>query len=592
MSVRRAFTFVVAVLGAMLLSSGMPSAGASTSIGTTLSDLSEPSDGQTLAVSPAQLSLVFTVELTQPPGVVLQDSEGNAVATVGAVVAGNDARTWFLPITATLANGSYKVSWKAGVEAAGSFVFSIGTPIDGASDGSAGDDAGGSTTAAGAPATGSSGSSSAQTPKAVNVVARWLAYLSLGALLGGLALIAAAWPDGVEYVLTVRHFRLVWAVALAATVLNVICTRAVVTGESLASSVSPSGWSDLTDTTAGLALLARLVLVVGSAWVAFGPERVVDEATQIPALLGPALAVATFGFTRATDGIDLVLVPAGVLHVVGFAVWFGGLVLLWRVVLAGSGGRDLVDAMRGFGRLANVSMLAVLASGVLLTMRLLGGLGALFDTGYGRLLLLKALLVAGMAYAGVVNRQTVAARIGGHDSMPGRTAYRFRRAIGSEMLAGVLVLGLTGWMVGSVPEGLGASAITGDYTRPTLSVRLDNDDYDVEVGLGPATVGLNDIEINVNSPASGLVEMKLRFDPVDAYVESVVISVTDELQGRGQLVVHDVPLNSAGQWRVTATAQSISGQLGGTQAVFTVGAAPGTVVSTTVPAAAPVSSTG
>ena len=311
---------------------------------------------------------------------------------------------------------------------------------------------------------------------------------------------------------------------------------------------SPSTWNDLTDTTAGLAVLARLVLVVASAWVAFGPERAVDEATQIPALLAPALAVASFGFTRSVEGIDLLLVPAGVLHAIAFAVWFGGLVLLSRVVLAGSGGQDLVDAVRGFGRLATISMIAVLLSGVVLTIKLLGGIGALFDTGFGRLLLLKAVLVAAIGLRGDDQSSGRPPSTG----QPGR-AQRADR-----------VPAPAGDRHGDARRSARARAhrmddrqCAGRARRRRRNRRLSTADEQLQAGerrllrRRRCRSGDGRVErfvITVSQPASGLVEMNIRFDPIDAYVQSIVIPVGDRLDGKGQMIVRNVPLDATGQW--------------------------------------------
>ncbi len=413
------------------------------------------------------------------------------------------------------------------------------------------------------------------------MVARWLSYLSIGTLFGALVVIAIAWDEGVEYVLTVRFLRTIWIIAVLATVLNLACTRAVLTGDSLASSLNPGTWGDLTDDLAGLAMLGRFVLVLASAWVVFGPERVVDEATQIPSLLPPAIAVATFGFTRAVDGVDLLLTPAAVIHVLAFAVWFGGLVLLWRVVLAGSGEQDLVDAVRGFGRLATPALLAVVVSGVLLTARLVGGASNLFTTGYGRLLLFKTLAVAAMAFIGVINRQTVHLRLGQASVMPARTASRLRRALGSEMVAGLVVLGFTGWMVGSVPEGLPASA-AGARVDITQEFELTNaSGLTMVLGIGPQVVGPNDVRITVDEPASGLVELKVRFDPLDAYVASIEIDVVPALTGQGTLVVEGPPFDAPGRWKATVTGRDVDGDLGTLETEFSIAAAPGATVDST-----------
>ena len=90
------------------------------------------------------------------------------------------------------------------------------------------------------------------------------------------------------------------------------------TNESLGSSLSPASWGDLTDNAAGYGRCwPDSCSCWRRGWVIAGPERAVDEATQIPALLPAVLAVATFGFTRAADGLDLFITPAGVIHDAG-----------------------------------------------------------------------------------------------------------------------------------------------------------------------------------------------------------------------------------------------------------------------------------
>lgn len=576
MPLGRALRLIAMVLGVLVVIGARPDPAAST-VAVGLTGDTSPADGETVTASPAQLSLVFTVGLDQAPGIVLQTADSSPVTTVGEVVRGDGAEIWYLPIATPLPAGVYTVTWSEAGGSAGRYTFTVGSVAAGGTATTApaavtGTDPAATTTPTAATA---ATESSPETAKAVNVVARWLSYLAIGSLFGGLLVIALVWGEGVEYVLTLRFLRTTWVVAVLATVLNMACSRAIAAEASLAGSFNPATWTDLTDDLAGLAMLGRFVLVLASAWVVFGPERAVDEATQIPALLAPAVAVVTFGFTRAADGIDLLLTPASIIHVLGFAAWFGGLVILWRVVLAGSGEQDLVDAVRGFGRIATPALLAVVVSGVLLTARLVGGASNLFTTGYGRLLLFKTLGVAAMAFIGVINRQTVQLRLVQAKAMPARTASRLRRALGSEMAAGLVVLGFTGWMVGSVPEGLPESA-GGSSVEITEEFELTNSSgLTVVLGVGPQVVGPNDVRIIVERPASGLVEMQVRLDPLDAYVESIVIDVVPALTGQGTLVVEGPPLNAAGRWKATITGRDVDGDLGTLETEFVVAAAPG-----------------
>ncbi|MEZ5256549.1 MAG: hypothetical protein R2705_06575 [Ilumatobacteraceae bacterium] len=102
----------------------------------------------------------------------------------------------------------------------------------------------------------------------------------------------------------------------------------------------------------------------------------------------------------------------------------------------------------------------------------------------------------------------------------------------------------------------------------------------------PALSGLNTVTITVDKPATGLVTLVVQFDPIDQYVESIVIEAPTTLTGRGELVVEDVPFNAPGRWKVTVTGTGTDGSLGTLESEFTL--APGTTVTTagqsTVPA--------
>ena len=74
--------------------------------------------------------------------------------------------------------------------------------------------------------------------------------------------------------------------------------------------------------------------------------------------------------------------------------------------------------MRRFSRLVGWCLLAVLLSGTYATWVQVGSVGASWRTVYGRVLLAKLLLVAGVVWFGAVNRYTVLPRLDG-DAAPG-----------------------------------------------------------------------------------------------------------------------------------------------------------------------------
>ena len=48
---------------------------------------------------------------------------------------------------------------------------------------------------------------------------RLLSTLAIAVLFGSLVVITAAWPEGVEYLVTIKFLRAVWVIALIGTVL-------------------------------------------------------------------------------------------------------------------------------------------------------------------------------------------------------------------------------------------------------------------------------------------------------------------------------------------------------------------------------------
>ena len=66
----------------------------------------------------------------------------------------------------------------------------------------------------------------------------------------------------------------------------------------------------------------------------------------------PLLAIAAVGLSRTGGDLPAIGVLAGIGHALAAAVWFGGVALVARVVLAGPGDDDLVQAVRGFSRIS------------------------------------------------------------------------------------------------------------------------------------------------------------------------------------------------------------------------------------------------
>ena len=297
---------------------------------------------------------------------------------------------------------------------------------------------------------------------------RVLSIFGIAVVFGSLVLIVAAWPEGPEYVLALRFLRSMWIVGLVGTLIYVAGLSAAVKGESFSSGLNPASWFDLFDAGwPGRFAVLRVVLVIAMAWVVMKPERVIDPTTNMLALGIPALAVVTLGLSRTGGNLAFLGIVASILHVLAMAVWVGGAVLLARVVLAGPGDEDLVHAVRGFNRISNPAIVITLFSGLIQLYRLDGG--ELFSSGHGRVVLLKTVAVAAMVFVGMTARQIANARLNRASELNVRNADRLRRAFATEAGIGLLVIGLSGWLLaldpGKLPDSGGDFDIQEPFSR-------------------------------------------------------------------------------------------------------------------------------
>src|SRR4051794_15397548 len=252
---------VIAVLGALfvgLLLGASPAAAANSLASST------PADGSTVTTSPTSIEMKFNEALGQQNKVAVV-CDGDPF-TVGTPQVGADLLTLTVPLTSSLPKGSCVVGWTVSNQdgtpgGEGSFKFSVAA------------DTATTTTAAVTPTTTATGSTAAPAGNGASSdsggvgdgplgVVRLISTMTIAVLLGSFVLIALAWPEGVEYILTVRFLRINYYLAVASTVVFVICLTSQVTGTSFGSSISPAQWQHLTDTGPGVAALFRLAFTI------------------------------------------------------------------------------------------------------------------------------------------------------------------------------------------------------------------------------------------------------------------------------------------------------------------------------------------
>jgi len=537
---------------------------------------SEPADGTTLATSPTQIVFNFTQEIgelrivslecntepiTLPPPTLSGNSRVMTVEIPEALPRGLCVATWRVSDSDGEPNGSSLISFTVDAEPAASTI-----PADEDSTTLSGGSADGATTAGSTAATTSAAAAETRTVALDRVEAgkgplwlgRVLSTLGIAVVFGALILIAAAWPEGVEYLITVRFLRAAWVLALIGTLLYTSAAAAAVNGSSLGSGFSPGAWLDLLGAGwAGRAALFRLIFVIASAWAAFRPDRVNDPVTQMAALGIPALAVAMIGVGRVDGSLAVVGVLLGIAHALAMAIWVGGVILLTRVVLSGPGDEDLVHAVRGFARVSVIAIVVTIGTGLAQMLRLDGS--DLFGSAHGLWTVLKVVLVAAMVFIGLSARQFAQKRLNRAHELTLPMAGRLRRAFGTEAAIGLVILLASSWLLSLTPANV--SAEPGIDYAISQTILVPEADLDVTIKLTRNSVGNSGLEVTVNSPAEGLTGLEVMLTPPYNTVTGAIVQPVP-LSGAGVATRSEavgLPIIVPGEWLLQINAQTAAG---------------------------------
>lgn len=536
-------TILMTTLVAMLSAFVSPAAADTTLVS------SSPSDGAELTAAPTQIIVVF--DQTVPPNSVVQAVCNQQPAPLGAVQVGADGISLAVPIAGPLpigtCNVTYSVPQADGKVATGGFSFEILDPASGAIGDSGTDPTdGGNLATDPPPVSGPLG------------LARLISYLALAALFGGAMFIALVWPEGVDDMHVPRYLRVSWILALVSTFFVAALSTSLKTGDSVTSTIVPTSWMELVDSTSGAAIVLRFVLVAVSFSIVIRPERLIDPATQLIALAPSGLAVATLALTRSDPDFSVVGTVAGLFHNVSVALWIGGLAILVQAVLVAPGDEDLVHAVRGFTRLAPAFITVAVVSGMIHLYQLDGG--AILASRHGRLIVLKSIGVAGMVYFGMLTRQVVATRLRKAKALTAKLTASLRRAVATEAVIGVLVLALSAWAVATLPDRVTPPGT--DRTKYAYVGDRSGGTFDVQLKVTPAQVGVNAVRIDVYSPESGLTDLTVQFNPPTSNTASVTLNVPLDGAGAARLpLAEGIPFGVAGLWTAVVTGNGPTGPL-------------------------------
>ncbi|WP_405921584.1 copper resistance CopC/CopD family protein [Streptomyces sp. NBC_00122] len=402
------FALVLAALLATLFTAASP---ASAHAALTASD---PKDGAVVATAPAQVTLSFSEQVAMgDDSIRVLDPQGKRVDTgeLRDMCSGNTIR-YGTALHSGLPNGTYTVAWQA-VSAdshpiSGAFTFSVGAP---------------SATAVTLPARQAGGG-----PVGIAYgIARYAAYTGFTVLVGGAAFILLCLRRGAAERPLQKLVVRAWVTLTAAT-LAMLVLRTPYTGSGKFADVFDlDGLKAVLDTKTGASLISRLLLLGAAALfiaVLFGvyarrlqgatTAEEVKDTSDLTFGLGIGGAVVSGGIAatwslseHASTGIQPgIAMPADILHLLAVATWLGGLAALLLSLYKIPGIER--SAVRRFSRVAFVSVLVLVVTGVYQSWRQLGTWSALTGTSYGRLLLLKVGLVTVLVGIAYVSRKWTA----------------------------------------------------------------------------------------------------------------------------------------------------------------------------------------
>lgn len=273
-------------------------------------------------------------------------------------------------------------------------------------------------------------------------------------------------------------------------------------GAPLSGALDPVAWkqalaSSYASTVAGAVVT---LLVALASLVCRGAAA---KALSALALCGVGLSLAASGHASAASPQSLMR-PAVFVHAVAAAFWIGALAPV-LVSLNGSGAAD--RTLVRFSAAAPFAIAALLAAGVVLAVRQVESLAALWTTGYGLVLSAKLALVAALFVLAAANRWlfTTPALAGST-----RARHALRRSIAAEILIGVVVLGVVAlWRFTPPPRALGVQS-----AQPAIA-HLQTVAAQADITLTPGHAGKSDVSIVV---------MTGDFGPLDAKGLTLILS--------------------------------------------------------------------
>jgi copper transport protein len=544
---------------------------------------SDPADGARLAKAPAEVTIRFDESVGVDLGYLrVVDTAGRRVDTGTATHPGGDGSVVAVSLKSGLGDGSYLASYRV-VSAdshpvAGSIRFVVGNGPLGLDSGPSG------TTPVDA------------TVATVLAVSHWLSFAGVS-LVGGSWLIFSIWPSGQRRRSVRRAIWTGWTFAVLGVLGEFLMQGPYAAGSSLSTATHGQLLDATLHVNSGQLLSLRMVLlgVLGMVLTAlFLPDerRRPSWGPEAAAIVGVGIVV-TYSATGHAQSANprwlAVLVDA--LHLTAMIIWLGGLAIL--VVAAFVGRRraastddasaetaegvyaetnegaetaeaeaaesatdtdepdpDAVELAAGlpiFSRIALLCVATLAVTGTIQAWREVGTIDAITTTLYGRLVVIKVLLLAVLIGLGYLSRRIVQRRDWARSGGPLR---RMRRTLLIEVAVGAIVLGVSGVLIAQPP---GRVALAAERAKPVASTVAITAGATARVQLSPGVHGSVQIEIELGGNVT-----PTQISATASLPAKQLGPIAISLQSAGPKIYTSsgVLLPSAGDWQIAVTVQT------------------------------------
>jgi putative copper export protein/methionine-rich copper-binding protein CopC len=398
-----------------------------------------PADGSAMKQLPASGRLRFSEEL-RPADVTV--TVGSTRLPVSAVA--GDPRAVDFDLSEVSPDGTVAVTWMAvdshdGHRTSGVLRWHVADP---------------SPSAAPAPHAGGAGlpapRGEPRPRRALELASKVVGYLAMALFVGGLLFLALLWPEGAS----TRRARVVLAASLVAGVGASAGTVAVVLWRAHGQTVGEALATDYGRAASATLLVWLLGAVVVASVLQQDTTAVRGVAWRVGAVVVSAGLIRVMGINaHATQGDHRTLgIAADFLHLTAVSAWVGGLVMLSVCLLPRRRLEELEAVVPRFSVVALLSVLAIVASGLLLLWDVSRGIDHFWATHYAHVLVLKLAIFALVMLAAMKSKRWVETTLAEAIAAHRRTAVRsFAVSVAAETVLVLAVLAAAGVLVTSSP---------------------------------------------------------------------------------------------------------------------------------------------